>query len=495
MTYSWRDWEGRTVDGKYVLANYLGGSEITAVFRARAVGSDPSISDVAIRLVPLSGGDAEAQLRRWQQTTELSHPNLLRLLNTGCAVVDGAEVVYAVEELAEENLAQIVPERALTADEARAMLPPVLAALEFLHARRLVHGRVRPSNILAAGDQIKLSIDSLRPAGTIPPKVNAYDAPEILANGVSPASDVWSLGITLVEVLTQRKPVFDPARRKIAEPGLNKNIPEPFRGIAQHCLQVDPSQRPSPHEITTQLESVADQPAQPQAEPKPTAALAEKSTPVDAMAASARKRANGPYWLVLAIAIVVIVFLFVRPRPSTAPADEHTSSASPQTSASQPAPAQSTPPRMSSEERLPASSTQTQEPTQTPPAEPPSAQPPSSASQSSSEAHSEREKKTSDENGTGSEIIERATPQVSASARRTIHGKVKVRVRVEVDAAGNVTEAKLTDAGPSQYFAREALEAARHWKFAAASEETRRSWALLFAFTRGRTEMSAVHAP
>ena len=180
-------------------------------------------------MVPLSGGDAEAQLRRWRETIELSHPNLLPLLNTGRAIVDGAEVVYAVEELAEENLAQIVPERALTADEARAMLPPVLAALEFLHARRLVHGRIRPSNIMATGDQIKLSSDSLRPTGEIPPTVNAYDAPEVLADGVSPASDMWSLGITLVEVLTQRKLVLDTARLAIAEPGLDKNIPEPFR--------------------------------------------------------------------------------------------------------------------------------------------------------------------------------------------------------------------------------------------------------------------------
>ena len=486
MTYSWKDWEGRTVDGKYVLANYLGGSESSAVFRTRAVGSDPSTNDVAIRLVPLSGGDAEAQLRRWQETIALSHPNLLPLLNTGRAIVDGAEVVYAVEELAEENLAQIVPERALTAEEARAMLSPVLAALEFVHARRLVHGLIRPSNILATGDQIKLSSDSLRPTGGIPPTVNAYDAPEVLADGVSPSSDVWSLGITLVEVLTQRKPVWDTARLAIAEPGLDKDIPEPFREIAQRCLQVDPPKRPSPHEIATQLESVKGQPAQPQTKPTPAVALAEKSTQVDAIAASARKRANGPYWLVLAVAIVVIIFLIVRPRPSTGPADEHTSSASPQTSASQPAPAQSTPPPTSSEQTPPASASQTQEPTQTPPAEPPPAQPLSSAAQPSGEPNTAGEKRTSDD------IVERATPQVSASARRTIHGKVKVRVRVEVDAAGNVTEATLKDAGPSQYFARVALEAARRWKFA--PDEAQRHWTLLFAFSRARTEMSANRA-
>ena len=91
------------------------------------------------------------------------------------------------------------------------------------------------------------------------------------------------------------------------------------------------------------------------------------------------------------------------------------------------------------------------------------------------------------------DIVERAMPQVSPSARRTISGKLKVRVRVEVDAAGNVTEARLKDAGPSQYFARVALEAARHWKFAPAPDE-KRTWILLFAFTRARTETSATRA-
>jgi TonB family protein len=63
-----------------------------------------------------------------------------------------------------------------------------------------------------------------------------------------------------------------------------------------------------------------------------------------------------------------------------------------------------------------------------------------------------------------------------------------------VDSAGNVTEAKVKEAGPSKYFAHLALEAARRWKFAPAPDGTNRDWTLLFAFTRGRTEMSANRA-
>jgi TonB family protein len=85
-------------------------------------------------------------------------------------------------------------------------------------------------------------------------------------------------------------------------------------------------------------------------------------------------------------------------------------------------------------------------------------------------------------------------PQVSPSARRTIQGKIKVRVKVEVDAAGNVAKARLESAGPSKYFSRVALEAGRGWKFspAHASESGEREWKLLFAFSRAKTEASAV---
>ncbi len=56
-------------------------------------------------------------------------------------------------------------------------------------------------------------------------------------------------------------------------------------------------------------------------------------------------------------------------------------------------------------------------------------------------------------------------PGISQSALRTIHGTVKLGVRVDVDSSGNVTEARITTAGPSKYFANLALVAARQWKF------------------------------
>jgi TonB family protein len=83
-------------------------------------------------------------------------------------------------------------------------------------------------------------------------------------------------------------------------------------------------------------------------------------------------------------------------------------------------------------------------------------------------------------------------PQVSPSARRTIQGKIKVRVRVEVDAQGNVSSASFESAGPSKYFSRISMDAARQWKFSPSNAgQNRREWRLQFAFTRAKTEASA----
>ena len=83
-------------------------------------------------------------------------------------------------------------------------------------------------------------------------------------------------------------------------------------------------------------------------------------------------------------------------------------------------------------------------------------------------------------------------PAVSQSARNTIQGKVKVRVRVQVDTSGNMVSAVLDSPGPSKYFARLALDSAQGWKFTPAQAHGQfvaSEWILLFAFSRTDTEV------
>jgi TonB family protein len=89
--------------------------------------------------------------------------------------------------------------------------------------------------------------------------------------------------------------------------------------------------------------------------------------------------------------------------------------------------------------------------------------------------------------GASGQVVNRVLPTPSHSALNTIHGTIKVRVKVQVDASGSVTHAGFVTSGPSQYFSRLAMQAAQQWKFAPgrSGEHT-----LLFAYNRSGVEAS-----
>jgi len=75
----------------------------------------------------------------------------------------------------------------------------------------------------------------------------------------------------------------------------------------------------------------------------------------------------------------------------------------------------------------------------------------------------------------------------------TIHGKIKVVVRVNVDSAGTVSGATLVTPGPSHYFANLALRAAQQWKFQPAKvngQTVASEWTLQFLFGRNGPEVN-----
>ena len=90
-------------------------------------------------------------------------------------------------------------------------------------------------------------------------------------------------------------------------------------------------------------------------------------------------------------------------------------------------------------------------------------------------------------------VVHRVIPEVSPAARRSIQGRIVLRVKVKVDPAGDVEKASVVSGHVSKYFSRVALEAARDWKFAAANNgaASDRQWMLQFAFTRAKTDVSA----
>src|SRR5215469_10781005 len=251
-----RWWEGRVIEGRFPLQQWLGASDHSAVFLTEFAGQ-PS-QKVAIKLIRVDDSECESELSRLKATRKLSHPHLIRILECGLCRIEGLPYLYAVMECADDDLSQILPQRPLEPQEVSNLLPPVLDALCYLHRNGFVHGRVKPSNVMAAGNQLKLSSDQAAPVAQQNGqhrRRDVYDAPETAAGIISPAGDIWSVGATVVAALTQNLTLAEtasPANRDLAE-----TIPEPFRGVVRECLQLDPNRRGSLREIQEHMQLLA----------------------------------------------------------------------------------------------------------------------------------------------------------------------------------------------------------------------------------------------
>ena len=136
------------------------------------------------------------------------------------------------------------------------MLSPTLDALAFIHGQGLVHRKLKPPNILVVNDQLKLASDTIQPTGDARPrgaKLSVYDPPEAKDGEISAPGDIWALGITLVEALTQRAPAWPDRRPDTLS--LPADLPSPLADTARRCLSHNPSERPTVLELRAQAES------------------------------------------------------------------------------------------------------------------------------------------------------------------------------------------------------------------------------------------------
>lgn len=456
------DWVGQVIDGRYPLLEWLGGSGACGVFLTELDGLGSQ--KAALKLLP-SSPQSEDRLTGWAAAAKLTHPHLARIHHSGRAEVAGNACVYIVFDLAEELLSQIIPERPLTSDEARQMLDPILSALEYLHQAGFVHAHLKPSNVLVVENDIRLSSDALVPSGQLVPDLTSdlHNAPELASGPATPSSDVWSLGVTLVEALTQQLPIWDAASD--AEPVLPKSIPAPFAEIARQCLHADPSQRCTLAEIRSLLEPpkkpVTTRPSPPSVPPAPIPPQnrsEEKPLP-----------ARMPF-LPLVIGFVLLVAIIIGLRIHS----RKTSTATVQTETTR----QAAPAEADSNSAQPQSSSDTKSTAPPPTQAPAPARTPAANATTSSEG----------------DVVSRDVPEVPERASNTIHGTVSVVIRVNVDASGAVDNAEYATRGPSAYFARIALNSARKWKFRAPQLDGKSLpsvWQLHYKFRRGGTDVAA----
>ena len=254
MSEPWKQWEGQTIDGKFSLRQFLGSTNHSAVFLTQTPEATPK--NAAVKFLFGGPANADTQLALWKHAAHLSHPNLLAIFDCGRCLLGESDLLYVVMEYAEENLGEVLSQRALSPEETRDFLEPVLDVLVYLHSKGLAHGHLKPSNLLATQDCLKLSSDALLTIGAqaeLHRQGDVYDAPELRDAPVSAKADVWSLGATLVEALTQQPPMV---AARAGDPMVADSLPQMFHEIARNALRYQENQRWSVGEIAVRLNPV-----------------------------------------------------------------------------------------------------------------------------------------------------------------------------------------------------------------------------------------------
>lgn len=172
---------------------------------------------VALKVIPLHGGGGrELRFQREAQTVaSLRHPHIVTVHDAGH---DPRHFYFAMDYHEGGDLAGRLRRAPLAPREAAALLEKIARAVAYSHAQGVLHRDLKPSNILLEGDEPRVAdfglATPLETGGDLTQHTSVlgtphYLAPEALLKGSaaqSPASDVYSLGVILYELLCARLP-------------------------------------------------------------------------------------------------------------------------------------------------------------------------------------------------------------------------------------------------------------------------------------------------
>jgi len=258
------DQDGRLRLGDYELLEEVARGGMGVVYRARQLSLNRIVALKVVLHGPFSSADF---VRRFQHEAQavaaLRHPNIVAIYEIG---EHNGSHFLSLEFIDGGNFADLVRHRPLPARRAAGYLKIIAEAVEHAHQRGVLHRDLKPSNILLdVFDQPRVTdfglakLASQDAALTVTGEVLGsphYMPPEQAAGKFSdntPASDVYSLGAILYELLTGRPPFQGETLQAIldhvqnAEPvpprRLNPGTPVDLETICLKCLQKEPARR------------------------------------------------------------------------------------------------------------------------------------------------------------------------------------------------------------------------------------------------------------
>ncbi len=238
---------GSILVGRYELQRRLGSGTEGSVWKARDLHGDGIPCAVKVQATALDPALARLLL-------SLDHPHVARTRDLGALPGGGSfvvmELVEGVALDAVDDVGGVVRAGA-----------SVAGALEFLHGAGVVHGDVKPANIVVRGDSaVLVDLGIARSSGDAREGSSgslAFMSPEALFGAATPARDLYALGVSLVVALGKGHPwVEDPTDARAVLASLVRpagtirarvfdRVPAPLRTVLASAVAHDPADRPS----------------------------------------------------------------------------------------------------------------------------------------------------------------------------------------------------------------------------------------------------------
>lgn len=309
--------EGSVLEGRYRIERLIGSGGMGEVWLAedRRLGRW-----VAIKLLrDGSAGDVDREIEREARlTARLQHPNIVAIYDAGHAGDRAFLVMEYVHGVSLRDLLDIRGGR-LPEEEAVRYGRQVADALAYAHGQGIFHSDIKPENILITEDGVAKAVDfgiaqtvnrtlSTSEARSILGTI-AYLAPEVIQGEPPDArSDVYSLGLTIYELVAGRLPFsgVNPAamagQRLVRAPApLRAHAPEAspaLESILARALALVPADRfGGAAEFSSALRRAGEGA---QASPRPAPVIVPRS-PVPRRVVNPKRRAGGGLWLAVAL--------------------------------------------------------------------------------------------------------------------------------------------------------------------------------------------------
>lgn len=266
------DIEGLRFADRYSLGRRIGHGSTAEVFEAWDTLAGRR---VAVKVLHLRRSEDGGDGFRWEsrEIAAFSHPNIVRVYEMGQAEFDDETVPYVAMEYypGGDLMGLIEARKRLPEREAARLGAGVAKTLAHAHARDVVHEDVKPQNILMENAcWAKLTdfnvVRALRPADFF--GTPRYVAPECLRGEVFPASDIYSLGVTLYQMVVGGTP-FRGGRRAVMRQHAEEQ-PTPPSGLSPIsremedlilcCLNKTPSERPTAKDVEKDLRRILRRP-------------------------------------------------------------------------------------------------------------------------------------------------------------------------------------------------------------------------------------------